>query len=156
MTHPLCFVLMPFGRKPVAGGGTVDFDTVYRDLIAPAIADAELDPLRADEEMTGSIIHKPVFEWLILCHYAVADLTTVNASVFYELGLRGGALCLAAVAGLIPLLSQFELLAANTTHVTAAGTSAPLLLFQPAWSAVALTLVGLLIAADRFFGFSTT
>src|SRR5439155_25807464 len=61
---------------------------VYHELIAPAIAAAEMEPLRADEEMTGGIIHKPMFERLILCDYAVADLTTANANVFYELGLR--------------------------------------------------------------------
>ena len=88
MNRPLCFVLMPFGKKPGAGGAMIDFDAVYRDLIAPAIEEAELEPLRADEEMTGGIIHKPMFERLILCEYAVADLTTANANVFYELGIR--------------------------------------------------------------------
>jgi hypothetical protein len=38
--------------------------------------------------MTGGIIHKPMFERLILWEYAVADLTTANANVFYELGVR--------------------------------------------------------------------
>lgn len=85
---PLCFVLMPFGKKAAASGVVVDFDAVYRDLIAPAIADAGLEPLRADEELAGSLIHKPMFERLILCEYAVADLTNANANVFYELGLR--------------------------------------------------------------------
>jgi len=79
---------MPFGRKPATGGGFIDFDAVYSELIAPAIETAGLDPLRADEEKTGGIIHKPMFERLILCEYAVADLTTANANVFYELGLR--------------------------------------------------------------------
>src|SRR6266404_6709432 len=88
MAKPLCFVLMPFGRKPGPGGGVIDFDAVYSQLIAPAIADAELDPLRADEEQAGGIIHKPMFERLILCEYAVADLTSANANVFYELGVR--------------------------------------------------------------------
>lgn len=88
MTAPLCFVLMPFGQKPDATGMLIDFDAVYRDLIAPAIEAAGLEPLRADEEMTGGIIHKPMFERLILCEYAVADLTTANANVFYELGVR--------------------------------------------------------------------
>ncbi|HVO84885.1 MAG TPA: TRAFs-binding domain-containing protein [Syntrophobacteria bacterium] len=88
MSPPLCFVLMPFGKKPAPSGAQVDFDAVYRDLIAPAIAEADLEPLRADEEVTGGIIHKPMFERLILCEYAVADLTTANANVFYELGLR--------------------------------------------------------------------
>ncbi len=86
--NPLCFVLMPFGRKPAGAGLTVDFDAVYADLIAPAIAAAGLEPLRADQELTGGIIHKPMFERLILSDFAVADLTAANANVFYELGLR--------------------------------------------------------------------
>ncbi len=57
MTRPLCFILMPFGRKPDAAGAMIDFDAVYQDLIAPAITEADLDPLCADEEMTGGIIH---------------------------------------------------------------------------------------------------
>ncbi len=85
---PLCFVLMPFGKKIDAGGLTIDFDCVYQEVIKPAIIEAGLDPLRADEEMTGGIIHKPMYERLILCPFAVADLTTANANVFYELGVR--------------------------------------------------------------------
>ena len=85
---PLCFVLMPFGQKPDASGATVDFDAVYRDFIAPAIEAAGMKPIRADQEMSGGIIHTPMFERLLLCEYAVADLTTANANVFYELGVR--------------------------------------------------------------------
>jgi hypothetical protein len=88
VNRPLCFVLMPFGQKPDSGGALIDFDAVYRELIGPSIEQAEMQPLRADEEMTGGIIHKPMFERLILCEYAIADLTTANANVFYELGLR--------------------------------------------------------------------
>ncbi len=79
---------MPFGTKPAPGGGMIDFDAVYNELIRPAIEDADLEPIRADEEQTGGIIHKPMFERLILCDFAIADLTTGNANVFYELGVR--------------------------------------------------------------------
>jgi hypothetical protein len=88
MAKPLCFVLLPFGKKPANSGTRVDFDAVYRDLIVPAIAKADLEALRADEEMTGGIFQKSMFERLILCEYAVADVTTANAIVFYELGIR--------------------------------------------------------------------
>ena len=88
MTLPLCFVLMPFGIKTDPNGLLIDFDSVYQQLIAPAIREAKLESLRADEEMSGGIIHKPMFERLVLCEYAVADLTTANANVFYELGVR--------------------------------------------------------------------
>ena len=79
---------MPFGRKPDTMGGFVDFDAVYHQGIRPAIASAGLEPIRADEEEAGGIIHKPMFERLVLCEFAVADLTTANANVFYELGVR--------------------------------------------------------------------
>ena len=85
---PLCFILMPFGKKPAGDGRVVDFDAVYERLIKPAVIAADLEPLRADEEIAGGVIHKAMFERLILCEYAVADLTTANANVFYELGLR--------------------------------------------------------------------
>lgn len=88
MNKPLCFVLMPFGKKKDATGNTIDFNRVYATIIKPAILAADLEPIRADEEMNGGIIHKPMFERLILCDYAVADLTTANANVFYELGVR--------------------------------------------------------------------
>lgn len=80
MQKPLCFVLMPFGKKPGAGGAVIDFDAVYAELIKPAVEAAGLVPVRADEEQAGGIIYKPMFERLILCEYAVVD--------FYELGVR--------------------------------------------------------------------
>ena len=81
---------MPFGIKTDVAG-PVSFDAVYRKIIQPAIEKAGLEPLRADEEVTGGLIHKPMFERLILCKFAVADLTTANANVFYELGVRHAA-----------------------------------------------------------------
>ncbi len=91
MTRPYCFVLMPFGKKPNAAGGEIDFDAVYNNLIAPAVEAAELEPIRADNESVGGLIHKPMYERLLLCDYAIADMTTANANVFYELGLRHAA-----------------------------------------------------------------
>jgi len=69
----------------------INFDVIYEELIRPAIEQAGLEPIRADEEKAGGMIHKPMFERLILCEYAVADLTTANANVFYELGVRHAA-----------------------------------------------------------------
>jgi hypothetical protein len=85
---PLCFVLMPFGKKMDAAGRVTNFDSVYEKVIAPAVVRAGLEPIRADEEKIGGTIHKPMFERLMLCHYAVADITGANPNVFYELGIR--------------------------------------------------------------------
>lgn len=89
---PFCFVLMPFGDKPdPTGGPPIPFDRIYETAIKPAIEDAGLVPIRADEERVAGIIHKAMFERLLLCEYAVADLTTANPNVFYELGVRHAA-----------------------------------------------------------------
>ncbi len=87
--RPLCFVLMPFGSKAdPSGGPDIDFDRVYETAIRPGIEDAGLQPIRADEEELGGIIHRAMFERLLVCSYALADLTTSNANVLYELGVR--------------------------------------------------------------------
>lgn len=81
---------MPFGQKS-AEGRSIDFDAVWTQIINPAIEKADMQPLRADEEQAGGIIHKPMFERLLLCDYVVCDLTFANANVFYELGIRHAA-----------------------------------------------------------------
>ena len=122
----LCFVVMPFGVK-TDSAGPVAFDAVYKQIIAPAIEAAGLEALRADEEATGGIIHKPMFERLLLCRFAVADLTTANANVFYELGVRHAArpgstvLIFAAGRGQLP----FDVAPLRALPYTLDGSGAP-------------------------------
>lgn len=85
----VCFVDMPFGKKPdLASGVEVDFDQVYERAIEPAILGAGLEPIRGDRERTGGIIHGPMFGRLLLSDFVIADLTLNNPNVFYELGIR--------------------------------------------------------------------
>jgi hypothetical protein len=86
---PVCFVIMPFGKKKdPSGGPDIDFDSIYEQAIRPGIEAAGMLAIRADEERTGGIIHKAMFERLLLCDFAVADITAHNANVYYELGVR--------------------------------------------------------------------
>ena len=85
---PFCFVLMPFGTKTDGNKKEINFDKVYKSFIQPAIVQAGLEPIRADEETSGGFIHKPMYERLLFCKFAVADLSFANANVFYELGIR--------------------------------------------------------------------
>jgi hypothetical protein len=83
---------MPFGEKSEPGGPrVVDFDAIYEECIKPAAAAAEVETIRADEETLGGIIHRPMYERLLLAEIVVADLTFANANVFYELGVRHAA-----------------------------------------------------------------
>ena len=88
MYQPSCFILMPFGKKTGPEGIEFDFDYISETLIKPAILAAGLTPIRADAEQTNGIIHKAMYERLALCDYAVADVSSVNANVYYELGMR--------------------------------------------------------------------
>jgi hypothetical protein len=91
MNQPTCFVIMPFGRKTDASGALVDFDAVYRKIIRPAVEEVGLRVIRGDEELTGTVLQREIIDKLIRCEYAVADLTTENPSVYYELGVRHAA-----------------------------------------------------------------
>jgi hypothetical protein len=88
----LLFVAMPFGTKSEPGGPReVDFDLLYRQCVKPAAEEVEVDVIRADEETLGGIVHKTMYERLLLAEIVIADLTFANANVFYELGVRHAA-----------------------------------------------------------------
>lgn len=87
MYKPLCFVLMPFNKKKYESF-EIDYDQIYETFIKDSIEKCGLEPIRADEEFTGGIVHKTMFERLILCEYAITDLSFANANVYYELGIR--------------------------------------------------------------------
>jgi hypothetical protein len=91
MAKPVCFVLMPFGVKMDAAGRAINFDHVYEQIFKPAVIAADLLPIRADEEQAQGFIHKLMYERLLLSEYAIADLTLLNANVYYELGVRHAA-----------------------------------------------------------------
>lgn len=77
-----CFVMMPFGEWQ---------DYYYKEIFSPAIKDAGMEPIRADELFsTGSVIEQ-IWEQIQKSKILLADLTGKNANVFYELGLAHAA-----------------------------------------------------------------
>lgn len=85
---PHAFVVMPFGRKQGADGRWYDFDSIYNDLIRPALETAGFESFRADEESVSGDILTDMFQELLLADLVIADLSIDNANVFYELGVR--------------------------------------------------------------------
>jgi hypothetical protein len=83
-----CFVVMPFGKKPLPDGRTYDFDKVYRVIITRAVQEVGLKPLRADETVGSRLIHSDMFKDLRDRSIVLADLSLENPNVFYELGIR--------------------------------------------------------------------
>ncbi|MBA3650691.1 MAG: hypothetical protein H0W66_04205 [Chthoniobacterales bacterium] len=110
------FVVMPFGKKEVPKKPRVeassaqpesevplkvDFDAVYQSLLRPALEAAGLQPFRADDEAAAGDILKDMFAELVTADFVLADISILNANVFYELGIRHmvgprGVICLHA------------------------------------------------------------
>jgi hypothetical protein len=89
MTRPSCFVVMGFREKtdPISGK-TFDLDKSYRILIKPAVEAAGATCVRADEIVHAEVIDVPMYEQLLQADLVVADLSTLNANAFFELGVR--------------------------------------------------------------------
>jgi tetratricopeptide (TPR) repeat protein len=87
----MCFVAMPFGKKPPPGKKKplIDFDRIYR-YIERAVLETGLECVRADFEAYGGFIHRQMYERLLVAEYLVADLTSANPNVTYEVGIRHG------------------------------------------------------------------
>jgi hypothetical protein len=85
---PLCLILIPNNKKKDASGRVIDFEAVYHRLIVPAVEDAGMVPVRADEERTGGMMDASMYEQLLLCEFAVADFTTADPAICYQVGVR--------------------------------------------------------------------
>jgi tetratricopeptide (TPR) repeat protein len=99
------FVVMPFGKKevpkktkieatadgqPATEALKVDFDAVYEKLLGPALRQADCQPFRATDEKGAGDIRKDMFFELVTADLVLADISLLNANVFYELGVRHG------------------------------------------------------------------
>lgn len=73
-----CFTMMPFSDP---------FNTYYAQLYKPAIEDTGLRPVRADDLFRPGIIVADLWGMIRDAKVLLAELTTKNANVFYELGL---------------------------------------------------------------------
>lgn len=89
MTLPTCFVVTGFGVKTdPATGRALDLDQTFETLVRPACDAAGINAFRAiDANVTGSI-DAIMYRWIYAADYVIADLSTLNANVFYELGVR--------------------------------------------------------------------
>jgi hypothetical protein len=75
-----CFVIMPYDR---------DRNLVHEDAIRPALdshPDFVFDCVRADEALTVGKIMEEIDEFIDNADLLIADITTPNPNVYYELG----------------------------------------------------------------------
>ena len=75
------FILMSF--EPT-------FVPIYEQIIKPALEDAGFDVARADSVLSQQNILRDVIKGIATADLVVADLTTSNPNVMYELGICHG------------------------------------------------------------------
>ena len=86
-----CFVIIGFGKKTSYATGTpriLDLDETFELLIKPVFEELEINCYRAiDKNITGSI-DKLMLQEIKDADFALVDLSTLNANVMWELGVR--------------------------------------------------------------------
>ncbi|MES2679438.1 MAG: tetratricopeptide repeat-containing protein [Bacteroidota bacterium] len=86
-----CFVIMGYGKKPSYANGRqrqLDLDETFTYLIKPVFDALDIECYRAiDRNLSGSI-DKLMLEEIKEADIALADLSTLNANVMWELGVR--------------------------------------------------------------------
>lgn len=80
-SKPLAFILMPFDTE---------FDRIYERLIKPSIEEEGYEVRRADTNLHQRNIMRTIIEGIANADLIVAELTSNNANVFYELGVAHG------------------------------------------------------------------
>ena len=80
---------MGFGEKTdYRTSRVLDLNKTYKYIIKPAVQDAGLECVRADEIPHAGTIDMPMFEQLMEADLVIADLSTSNLNAAYELGVR--------------------------------------------------------------------
>jgi|SRR5579864_510589 len=92
MPKPLCFVIMPYGRRRTqleAGQGPaeIDFNGLWDRAYVPVIESLGYEAVRADQD-TGSMIVTQMLERIYFADLVLADMTIPNGNVYYEVGIR--------------------------------------------------------------------
>ena len=95
MIRPLCFMVMPYGRKPTQaeagkGPGEIDFNALWDRAYVPVIEALGYEPMRADQD-TGALIITQMLERLYFADLVLADMSIANGNVYYEIGIRHAA-----------------------------------------------------------------
>lgn len=74
----LCFVIAPFSEER---------SRIFRDILKPTVEENGLACVRADDIRTNRAVMENIWRSICEARFLVADLTTANANVFYELGI---------------------------------------------------------------------
>jgi len=78
MAKNTCFVMMPFDPA---------FNPIYEKAMQPGVTDANLECLRAKEDLRAGKVHEQFSQQISESAICLADLTGLNANVLFEVGM---------------------------------------------------------------------
>ena len=79
--EPFCFIVMPFREAEFP-------QRIYRAVIKPFVEDNfNISCYRVDEDHLPDRIDNKIYSYLLRAAFIIAEVTTCNPNVFYELGL---------------------------------------------------------------------
>lgn len=79
--EPFCFVIMPFREEEFP-------QRIYKDIIKPFVEDSfKISCYRVDEDYLPDRIDNKIYSYLLKAAFIIAEVTSCNPNVFYELGL---------------------------------------------------------------------
>jgi hypothetical protein len=81
-----CFVISPIGAEDSESRRRSD--QVFNYIIVPAAKDTGYEVTRADKIAESGIINSQIIQRIVEDDLVIADLTDMNANVFYELAIR--------------------------------------------------------------------
>jgi hypothetical protein len=91
MENKNCFVIIGYGKKTSYIDGKVrvlDLDQTYNILIKPVFDELGIPCYRAIDKNVGGSIDKLMLKEIKEAYIALADISTLNANVMWELGVR--------------------------------------------------------------------
>lgn len=84
-----CFVIIGYGPKmDYATGRELDLDKTFEYIIKPAFEELGFLCYRASDISHSGVIDIPMYNSILKSDFVLADLSTLNANVLYELGIR--------------------------------------------------------------------
>lgn len=84
-----CFVIIGFGIKTdYPTGREIDLDKTFKNIIEPVFQELGFLCYRASDIQHSGVIDIPMYENILKADFVIADITTLNPNVLYELGIR--------------------------------------------------------------------
>lgn len=89
MPAKTCFVIIGYDIKTdFSSGQQYNLENSYENLIKPVFDKLGIDCFRAKDKCHTGVIDAHMYKWIFEADLVVADLTTWNPNVLYELGVR--------------------------------------------------------------------